>query len=592
NRRRRAAVANATSTSSARFPEPTDPDHPGAIMSSITTNTDILTLNGPGFTVDPIAQNALYTTSRYVDDPESPIYDTFLGAASAARDAISTKGWSNYVDQLSTKLNGMNLDDTQRVLLANADIYGRLILRAVEKGGVQASDVSGMVNYITREVRSFARQLFYADMITEVLNYRRISIEAGTTLGQRLAELALDRGIGIRSGQVAGSIDALLDVIYKEGEMPAMVDVYAERGIIAQNNFTGSVRQAMVDYLIGIGANFTIDGVKNGTYDPYFALAYADAQTAHEASDPIDAVNSTGAVSTWNFNVDLFESLEEQGIAPSNIRAAGALDYVFNIGERMMVFDVANALVLRWSRGTLDITEGDTASALYRFYKKRQDRNTPQERAMLYRRVFDVGDIDVGGGTPVNAAFPRYWHVLMTEAVNYIRKAETTSKEDNQVSRASIYQATKDLQYNLSDNMNGMAHLQVTEDYAHLQEAIDIIKRGDILDHFGGRSKSLWNVIETVARDDLGRRVSTSTMRTLATEGNKIFQWIADFNEATVSDERFDAFVASAEAWILARAALDGGGQADDVGGTTDDADSAYDDPLGGGADEFADWND
>ncbi|NES66081.1 MAG: hypothetical protein F6K24_12865 [Okeania sp. SIO2D1] len=135
-----------------------------------------------------------------------------------------------------------------------------------------------------------------------------------------------------------------------------------------------------------------------------------------------------------------------------------------------------------------------------------------------------------------------------------------------------------------------MAHLQVTEDYAHLQEAIDLVKMEEIINHFGGRRKSLWNVIESVAKQDLGVTVQTSVMRDLAVEGNKVYQWVADFNEAIVREEEFKNFLKAGEAWIIAQASLEepnglapnGKGQ-DNFGDFNDDFNDDFDD-------DFDDW--
>lgn len=108
--------------------------------------------------------------------------------------------------------------------------------------------------------------------------------------------------------------------------------------------------------------------------------------------------------------------------------------------------------------------------------------------------------------------------------------------------------------------MTGMSHVQVTEDYAHLQEALEILRSEEILNSFGGRRKSLWSVIEQVAKEDLGTMVATATLRTIAVEGNKIFQWIANFEtEGAVREADFDTLLSAAESWIIAQASMETG---------------------------------
>jgi hypothetical protein len=133
----------------------------------------------------------------------------------------------------------------------------------------------------------------------------------------------------------------------------------------------------------------------------------------------------------------------------------------------------------------------------------------------------------------------------------------SSSWNDNSISTTHIYQITRDLQYNLTEYMTGMAHLQVTEDYAHLQEALEIINSDEIRNYFGGRRKSVWSVIEQLAKEELGVAVQSETIKTLAIEGNKIFQWIARFeNGDLVKQDDFETFIKACEAWIIAQASL------------------------------------
>ena len=64
-------------------------------------------------------------------------------------------------------------------------------------------------------------------------------------------------------------------------------------------------------------------------------------------------------------------------------------------------------------------------------------------------------------------------------------------------------------------------------------------------------------MIELIAKEDLRFFVPTSSLRTLAVEGNKIFQWIAGFSEGAVNEEAFQAFLNSAESWIVSQATLE-----------------------------------
>ncbi|MDJ0571215.1 MAG: hypothetical protein QNJ53_19490 [Pleurocapsa sp. MO_192.B19] len=557
----------------------------GNSSSSILAIDAILKINGLRASLDPLAIEALASTSKYFKER---YYD--------AKTRISEEGITGQIETLSDRLNSSNLDDTKRVLLSNKNIYAALIQKILQEEIVRATDLEGLYNAVLRYADREPRKYFLARLLTLVLNGKRIQIKTAKKQWQKLADLTLEQGIPIRMGQVEPAVVNFLSVIYKEGDIPYYLDKYIEKDEIDPHNFTPEIRQSMIDYLVNLGLKIKSEAeFDSGTYDEYFALAYSEAlKRSTITDDPIDIARTKGGKVDWDFSVDVFDSTEEQGVIPANIKAAGALDYIYYIGEAMRVFDVANALVLRWASGTLDIPEGAVASALYRFHKLRDDRSTPEERAMLYKRVLNRGDGQLLSNMMPNEAFPRYWHALMTEVTQYVSKREGIRRGDNQPSRSQLYQAIRDLQYNLTEYMTGMAHLQVTEDYAHLQEAIELLKMEEIINHFGGRRRSIWDVIERVAKQDLGVTVQTSVTRTLAVEGNKVYQWIADFSEATVREEEFKAFLKSAEAWIIARASLqdynDGSfnrrGKSD-FSDFDDDFDNDFDDSFD---DDFDDW--
>lgn len=546
-----------------------------------------LTISGVKASLDPFAIKALTETVNYYQE-----------RSVLAKREVVEKGITGYIQSLSDRLNRSSLDDITRTLLSKTEVY-LVLIQTILADGVQENDVEGLYNAVLRYVEQEPRRYFLARLLTEVLNAKRMQLK-DTKQWEILDDLTLERGIPIRSNQVEPAVREILDVIYKRGDIPFYLDEYIQNGEINQHNFTSDIKQTMIDYLLHLGLTIkSEEEFRKGTYDEYFALAYSEAlKRSTVADDPIDIARTKGGRIDWDFSVDVFDSTEEQGVIPANIRAAGALDYIYYIGEAMRVFDVANALVLRWASGALDIPEGEVASALYRFHKLRDERSTPEERAMLYKRVLNRGNGQLLSNMMANEAFPRYWHALMLEVTQYVSKREGIRRGDNQPSRSQLYQAVRNLQYNLTEYMTGMAHLQVTEDYAHLQEAIELLKMEEIINHFGGRRRSIWDVIERVAKQDLAVNVQTSVTRTLAVEGNRVYQWIADFSEATVREEEFKAFLKSAEAWIIAQASLqesNGGSFNGKRKADFSDFDRYFDNDLGDDFDDnfdddFDDW--
>lgn len=393
--------------------------------------------------------------------------------------------------------------------------------------------------------------------------------------------------IPLTPGAVETAILKLIDNLNDFDQLPALLDIYVERSGIEEERFTEAVRYEMIDYLIDRGVDFTsntaLDDLKKGGYDEHFALAYEHAvRRTRGGDDPIDAARQPGGgragETTWDFSVDTFDDIQSQGVVRDNIRAAGAIDYIYELGERMGVFKLVDALALNWVSGSIDVVDGPAVSRMYRYWKLREERPSAEERGMLYRRVLNKGETAVLSRMVVNEDFPNLWHKLMSEVADYIDKSERVregSSEMSPVSRARIYQATRDLQYNLTEYCTGMAHIQAREIHAQLQECFDILREPDILAFFGGnRRKSMWTVIEQLSKQEFGRSPNISAMRSLAVDGNVLFRWVSDFSEGSVRQDDFAGFLQAAESYILNYSSV---GDARDAF-STDDSDEDYED--------------
>ncbi len=366
--------------------------------------------------------------------------------------------------------------------------------------------------------------------------------------------------VSLTPGGLEPAVLKIIDQLNEQAQLPVFIDIYIERSDIGEARFTDEVREAMVEYLIQRGAELnSIEAAERGDYDELFALAYENAVMRKAGrNDPIDAAFQPGggaAGAGWDFSVDLFEEVEQQGVVRDNILASGAIDYIFELGEHMGVFRLVDALVLNWASGSIDVVEGDVVSRLYRYWKLRDQRPSAEERGMVYRRVLNKGDTDVLERMVVNEEFPNLWHNLMAEVADYIDKTEKVTNgttESSPVSRSRIYQATRDLQYNLTEYCTGMAHIQARELYAQLQECVDLLRDPEILAYFGGnRRKSLWTAIEQLSKQEFGGSPNIAALRSLAIDGNTIFRFIADFTEGGVRQEEFNRFLQAAEAYIL-----------------------------------------
>jgi hypothetical protein len=503
------------------------------------------------------------------------VKNAYAGKDAEARAFIQDKGIVTELTRLTTALNSSGaLDETHRLLVADPDIYGALVLSVLGPSGADRAKLDRLVadkegfrvsvlakmNEDDGPVHRFARAL-----ATASLKRSGAALDETTLIGKRLVAELRAHSVPLGAGRVESAIELVHEQLISDGPFPALVDAYVATREVDPSKFTPEIRRAMVAHLIARGVSIDPndaeqqDRFTNGGYDEYFAVAYNQAaSSAGGGDDPLVAAATKGAsVAPWDFTVDTFESIEEQGLVKENILAAGALDYVFELGERLGIFRLADALTLNWAAGAIDVVDGPCANKLYRYWKLRDQRSDPAERGLVYKRVLNKGDVEALDRMVVNESFEQLWGTLAEKVTEYRQKIERANAEAGEtllVSRAPIYQAVRDLQYNLTEFCTGMAHMQVREMYSQLRDAMDLLGDPEIVDHFaGGRRKTMWTAIERLARSEFGEAPNINSIRIAAVEGNAMFRFIANFHQGAVTEEQFQRFLDATEAWIIAK---------------------------------------
>jgi hypothetical protein len=525
---------------------------------------------------------------------------------SKVRTKLKEAGTTASIAALKNHLHSRGLDRTQRFLLSRPGVWASLVgkaLEAAKTGKVKTDDTLGLADMVLLDLVP-ERDKLARTLVQDVEKRAALRLAPGER--NQILEQLKNSDLLIESSKFDEKVKTLAAEIRAAGKLPEILADYIKTSGIDKSRFTEPVKRSMLAYLLRIGIDANPPDAKKPkgakgrklpakleeTYEDLFNLAYNHAidNADGEGADPIDAVRQKGRVTDWNFQVDTFETVEEQGIVKENILAAGALDYVYELGERMGIFKLADAIVHRWASGQIDLQTGESTAKMYRYWKLRSERMQDDERAMLYKRVLNLGDSELLSGSVANEQFPVLWGALMEKVTEYITRTEEKKSEERSVSRTPIYQATKQLQYNLTEYMTGMAHLQVTEMYRQMQEAKSILEDAQIVDYFGnGRRRTLWTVIERGHKDILGEPINISAIRTSAIDGNRVFQWIANFDQATVNDADFEEFRNAAESWIIAQS-MEGDEPA--TAGVDDDDDAGTKDNGNGKKDSFdSDWD-
>lgn len=384
----------------------------------------------------------------------------------------------------------------------------------------------------------------------------------------------------IAAGRTATALHKALSTIRRGGEIRAFVERYSQRNTeIERSRFSDAIKTAMSNYLENLGLK-NLDNARfdAGDYDEYFAQAYDRALFGAGGRGGI-AGNGGIIVPPLDsdFQLDTFEQAEQQGVVKENLLAASALYYFHVLGDTLGVFPLVNALILRRARGRLDLPRTAAAQKLTEY--KRFLRNSPvapEDRLLLYKRVFNAGEGETLEGTLANEEFPELYHALMEKAVEYINKEEANSSDrDDKISRSPIEEAIRNLQYNLSYYANDIA-----EDTLVIKEQFNMAKSimtdDDVIAAVGvTRRGNMWSLIERLAAEEFEKSSKVSLLRTIGIEGYRILQHVANF-DGGFSDDQFRQFLKSAESWIIAQASL-----GEDVTGARSQEEDEFDEEEG-----------
>ena len=199
------------------------------------------------------------------------------------------------------------------------------------------------------------------------------------------------------------------------------------------------------------------------------------------------------------------------------LEAAAAL-YSGAALEQLDPFALVDRLVELWMRG--GVPTGATSSASRRldgYWLHRAERLDAEERRAIYARVFD-------------ADFDERWVALV---------ASLARSEGDTGDRAA------DVRGVLNAAVDESVLLAAPLLIAHLREALEILDDAEILHAYGARD--IWQLVDTLARMELGREFDVVRARTMAAAGTLIIGWLAEEVEA-VPEEVADA----AAVWLSA----------------------------------------
>src|SRR5712692_6126307 len=250
-------------------------------------------------------------------------------------------------------------------------------------------------------------------------------------------------------------------------------------------------------------------------------------------------------------------------ITSERIIAVGDMYYLWQ-HEKIGVFRVVRKLQELFRAGTVRLSGGQGAFALYQFDRRQVLRYTHQDRVAAYRRLFGYG----GGPAPLGARPNTDFHGLFTHFVQQV----TLFWRDKRISDvireraydpsfgsiAIVRRAGLDLRNNLKWLSFGDINVLRVEVMQLLEEAFKILNAEDVKRLFG--ADNAWDVVEEVLIRYFNERLVTSPRQRMGVTGREILRWLAQKHILQTTRAQFETLLLEiaeqSEEWLTSAQAM------------------------------------
>src|SRR5215472_3102735 len=253
----------------------------------------------------------------------------------------------------------------------------------------------------------------------------------------------------------------------------------------------------------------------------------------------------------------------DETITSERIIAVGDMYYLWQ-HEKIGVFRVVQKLQELFRAGTVRLSGGQGAFALYQFDRRQVLRYTQRDRIAAYRRVFGYG----GGPAPAGARPNTDFHALFTHFIQQV----TLFWRDKRISDvireraydpsfgsiAIVRRAGLDLRNNLKWLSFGDVNVLRVEVMQLLEEAFRILDAPDIKRLFG--ADNAWDVVEEVLVRYFKERLTTSPRQRMGVTGREVLRCLAQPHILNTARAQFETLLLEipeyAEEWLTSAQAM------------------------------------
>jgi hypothetical protein len=260
----------------------------------------------------------------------------------------------------------------------------------------------------------------------------------------------------------------------------------------------------------------------------------------------------------------------DETITAERIMAVGDMYYLWQ-HEKIGIFRVVQKLQDLFRAGTVRLSAGAGAFALYQFDRREVLRYTHRDRLAAYKRIFGYGGAPVPTGARANTDFHKLFAHFVHQVTLFWRDKRISdvirerAYDPSFGSIAIVRRAGLDLRNNLKWLSFGHLNVLRVEVMQLLEEAFKILDSPDIKRLFG--ADNAWDVVEEVLIRYFNDRLVTSPRQRMAVTGRDILRWLAQDHILKTTRSEFETLLLEiaeqCEEWLTSAQAMNLAGRPD-----------------------------
>jgi hypothetical protein len=253
----------------------------------------------------------------------------------------------------------------------------------------------------------------------------------------------------------------------------------------------------------------------------------------------------------------------DETITAERIIAVGDMYYLWQ-HEKIGVFRAVQKLQELFRAGTVRLSGGPGAYALYQFDRREVLRYTMRERMAAYKRIFNYGNGPVPTGSRANTDFHKLFAHFVHQVTLFWRDKRISdvirerAYDPSFGSIAIVRRAGLDLRNNLKWLSFGHLNVLRVEVMQLLEEAFKILNSPDIKRLFG--ADNAWDVVEEVLIRYFKERLVTSPRQRMGVTGREVMRWLAQPHILQTTRSQFETLLLEiaeqSEEWLTSAQAM------------------------------------